>query len=61
VITCATSVRVTSMTGASPVTVTVSCRLCSPIFRSCWSCKPMVIVRRSTSTVAKPWSSAFKA
>ena len=59
VMTCATSVRVTSMTGATPDTVTVSCRFWTSIFTSCRNCDPSVSVSRSTATVAKPASSAF--
>jgi hypothetical protein len=58
VMTCATSVRVISMTGASAVTVTDSCSVCRPMVRSRCSWSPIVIVMSRTSAFANPASSA---
>ena len=56
--TCATSVRVISITGASAVTVTDSCSVCRLIVTSRCSASPIVIVMSRYSAFANPASSA---
>ena len=59
VTTAPTSVLVVSTTGASPVTVTDSWSVCTPIRMSFGYSRPIVRTMSFTSTVPKPWSSAF--